>query len=69
MAIDDESMADEFGQKIAQALRDKAAWRRLPRGGLRGTEPANQEAEPANQEAEPANQEAEPANQVGWRRW
>ena len=32
MAIDDESMADEFGQKIAQALRDKAAWRRLPQG-------------------------------------
>ena len=49
MAIDDESMADEFGQKIAQALRDKAAWRRLPRGGLRGAKPANQDAEPANQ--------------------
>ena len=32
MAIDDESMADEFGHKIAQALRDKAAWRHLPQG-------------------------------------
>ena len=41
MAIDNESMADEFGEKIAQALRDKAAWRHLPRGGLCGTEPAN----------------------------
>ena len=35
MAIDNESMADELGQKIAQALRDKAAWRRLPRGSWR----------------------------------
>ena len=49
MATDNESTADEFGEKIAQALRDKAAWRRLPRGGLRRTEPANQDREPANQ--------------------
>jgi len=32
MAIDNESIADEFGEKIAQALRDGAAWRHLPRG-------------------------------------
>ena len=32
MAIDNERMADEFGEKIAQALRDRAAWRHLPRG-------------------------------------
>ena len=38
---DNESMADEFGEKIAQALRDRAAWRRLPRGGLRGAATTN----------------------------
>ena len=32
MAIDNESIADEFGEKIAQALRDRAAWRHLPPG-------------------------------------
>ena len=34
-------MADEFGEKIAQALRDRAAWRRLPQCGLRGAKLAN----------------------------
>ena len=32
MAIDNESIADEFGEKIAQSLRDRAAWRHLPPG-------------------------------------
>ncbi len=67
MATDNESTADEFGEKIAQALRDKAAWRRLPRGGLRRTEPANQDREPANQDrvrgAEAANQGGVAASQ------
>lgn len=80
MAIDDESMADEFGQKIAQALRDKAAWRRLPRGGLRGEMRRRGEASEGSRKRseapegptrgrEPANQDAEPANQGGGRRW
>ena len=57
MAIDNESMADEFGEKIAQALRDKAAWRVLPRGGLRGAEAAS------------GLRGAEAANQDGGQRW
>ena len=32
MSTDKESTADEFGDKIAQALRERAAWRSLPRG-------------------------------------
>ena len=31
MTTNKESTADEFGEKIAEALRDKAAWRHLPR--------------------------------------